>query len=31
MIETKNLKKVYTTGEVETTALDNVNLRVKQG
>jgi len=31
VIETKNLKKVYTTGEVETTALDNVNLRVKQG
>ena len=31
MIETKNLKKVYTTGEVETTALDNVNLNIKQG
>ncbi len=31
MIETKNLKKVYSTGEVETTALDNVNLNVKQG
>ena len=31
MIETKNLKKIYSTGEVETTALDNVNLNVKQG
>ena len=31
MIETKNLKKIYTTGEVETTALDNVNLNVKEG
>jgi len=31
VIETKNLKKVYSTGEVETTALDNVNLNVKQG
>ena len=31
MIETRNLKKVYTTGEVETTALDNVNLNVKHG
>jgi putative ABC transport system ATP-binding protein len=31
VIETKNLKKIYTTGEVETTALDNVNLNVKEG
>jgi putative ABC transport system ATP-binding protein len=31
VIETKNLKKVYTTGEVETTALGNVNLNIKQG
>jgi putative ABC transport system ATP-binding protein len=31
VIETRNLKKIYTTGEVETTALDNVNLNVKQG
>jgi putative ABC transport system ATP-binding protein len=31
MIETRNLKKVYSTGEVETTALQNVNLNVKQG
>ena len=31
MIETKNLKKIYTTEEVETTALNNVNLRVKEG
>jgi putative ABC transport system ATP-binding protein len=31
VIETRNLKKVYTTGEVETTALDNVNLNVKHG
>jgi putative ABC transport system ATP-binding protein len=31
MIETKNLKKIYTTDEVETTALNNVNLRVKEG
>jgi putative ABC transport system ATP-binding protein len=31
VIETRNLKKVYTTGEVETTALDNVNLNVKEG
>ena len=31
MIETKNLKKIYTTGEVETTALDNVNLNIKEG
>jgi putative ABC transport system ATP-binding protein len=31
VIETKNLKKIYTTGEVETTALDNVNLNIKKG
>jgi putative ABC transport system ATP-binding protein len=31
MIQTKNLKKVYTTEEVETTALNNVNLKIKQG
>ena len=31
MIETKNLKKIYTTDEVETTALNNVNLKVKEG
>jgi len=31
MIQTKNLKKIYTTEEVETTALNNVNLGVKQG
>jgi putative ABC transport system ATP-binding protein len=31
VIETKNLKKIYTTGEVETTALDNVNLNIKEG
>jgi len=31
MIETRNLKKIYTTEEVETTALDNVNLNVKEG
>jgi putative ABC transport system ATP-binding protein len=31
MIETRNLKKIYTTGEVETTALDNVNLKIKEG
>jgi putative ABC transport system ATP-binding protein len=31
MIETRNLKKIYMTGEVETTALDNVNLNVKEG
>jgi len=31
MIETKNLKKVFTTEEVETTALNNVNLAVKEG
>ncbi|UCE22374.1 MAG: ABC transporter ATP-binding protein [Candidatus Aminicenantes bacterium] len=31
MIKTKNLKKIYTTEEVETTALNNVNLEVKEG
>jgi putative ABC transport system ATP-binding protein len=31
MIKTKNLKKIYTTEEVETTALDHVNFEVKKG
>lgn len=31
MIQTKNLKKIYTTEEVETTALDNVNLEIQEG
>ena len=31
MIKTKSLKKIFTTEEVETTALDNVNLEVKGG
>jgi len=31
MIKTKNLKKLYTTEEVETTALNNVNLEVREG
>ncbi len=31
MIQTKNLKKIYTTEEVETTALNNVNLGIKEG
>jgi putative ABC transport system ATP-binding protein len=31
MIETKNLKKIFTTEEVETTALNQVNLMVKKG
>ena len=31
VIETRNIKKIYTTGEVETTALENVNLNVKEG
>jgi putative ABC transport system ATP-binding protein len=31
MIETKNLRKLYTTEEVETTALNKVNLKVKEG
>jgi putative ABC transport system ATP-binding protein len=31
VIKSKNLKKTYTTEEVETTALDNVNLEIKEG
>jgi putative ABC transport system ATP-binding protein len=31
MIKTKNLKKVYTTEDVETTALNNINLEVYEG
>lgn len=31
MIQTKNLKKTYTTEEVETTALNNVNLEIAEG
>jgi len=31
MINTKDLTKVYTTEEVETTALNNINLNVKEG
>lgn len=31
MIQTKGLKKVYRTEEVETTALNNVNLNVREG
>jgi putative ABC transport system ATP-binding protein len=31
MIETRNLKKLYTTEEVETSALNKVNLKVNQG
>ena len=31
MVKTKNLKKVYTTEEVETTALNNINLEVYEG
>ncbi len=31
MIKTKNLKKAYITEEVETTALNNVNLEIKEG
>ncbi len=31
MIKSKNLKKIYRTEEVETTALDNVNLEIKEG
>ena len=31
MIKTKNLKKLYTTEEVETTALNNVNVEIKEG
>src|SRR5215470_7614369 len=31
MIKLKNLEKVYTTEEVETTALNNVNVEIKDG
>ncbi|MFZ5517563.1 MAG: ABC transporter ATP-binding protein [Candidatus Zhuqueibacterota bacterium] len=31
MIKTKNLKKIYMTEEVETTALNNVNIEITQG
>ena len=31
MIRTKNLTKIFTTAEVETTALNNVNLEVQEG
>ena len=31
MIKTENLKKVYTTEEVQTTALNNVNLEIEEG
>ena len=31
MIKTKNLKKTYATEDVETTALSNVNLEIKEG
>ncbi len=31
MIKTSGLKKVYTTEEVETTALNNINIEIKQG
>ena len=31
MIKTENLKKVFTTDEVETTALNNINLEIKEG
>jgi putative ABC transport system ATP-binding protein len=31
MIETKNLKKIYTTEEVETTALNKINFKVNEG
>lgn len=31
MIQVTNIKKIYTTDEVETTALDSVNLNVKEG
>jgi putative ABC transport system ATP-binding protein len=31
MIKTRDLKKIYTTEEVETTALNNVNLNVRKG
>ena len=31
MVRTKDLKKIYTTEEVETTALENVNFEVNEG
>lgn len=31
MIETKNLRKIYTTEEIETTALNGVNTRINKG
>ena len=31
MIKTKDMKKIYKTEEIETTALNNVNLEVKEG
>ena len=31
MIKTKDLVKIYTTEELETTALNNVNLDIKKG
>lgn len=31
MIKTENLKKIYTTEEVETTALNNVNIEIEKG
>ena len=31
MIKTDDLKKIYTTEEVETTALNNINLEIKEG
>ncbi len=30
MIKTKNLKKIYTTEEVETTALNNINIEIRE-
>ncbi|MFO0506795.1 MAG: ABC transporter ATP-binding protein, partial [Chryseotalea sp.] len=31
MIKLKNLEKVYQTEEVETTALNNINIEIKDG
>ena len=31
IIETNNLKKIYRTEEVETTALDTINLKLEEG
>src|SRR3989339_1803566 len=31
MIKTKGLKRTYTTDEVETTALNNINIEIKEG